>query len=63
MKNAGFRIRVEDQLRARFIEACKRKDVPAAQVVREFMRTYIEASERDVQLSLFREPQENVGNQ
>lgn len=63
MKNAGFRIRVEDQLRARFIEACKRKDVPAAQVVREFMRTYIEASERDVQLPLFREPQENVGNQ
>lgn len=63
MKNAGFRIRVEDQLRARFIEACKRKDVPAAQVVREFMRTYIEASERDAQLPLFSEPQENVANQ
>lgn len=40
MKDAGLRIRVERILRDRFLKACRAEDRPAAQVLREFMRTY-----------------------
>jgi hypothetical protein len=40
-KDVGFRIRVDRGLRQEFLEACKGKDTPAAQVLREFMRNYI----------------------
>lgn len=41
MKDVGLRIRVQRDLRDKFLEACHRQDVPAAQVLREFMREYI----------------------
>ena len=41
MKDAGLRIRVKRDLREKFLELCRRKDRPAVQVVREFMRRYI----------------------
>ncbi|GLP88054.1 hypothetical protein GCM10007921_36150 [Tritonibacter mobilis] len=41
MKDVGFRIRVQRELRESFLEACKAEDKPAAQVLREFMRTYV----------------------
>ena len=41
-KDSGFRIRVERDLRDKFIEMCRAKDRPAAQVIRDFMRQYIE---------------------
>ena len=40
-KDAGLRIRVERTLRDEFLRACRAKDQPAAQVLREFMRTYV----------------------
>jgi len=40
-KDAGLRIRVEHELRDRFLETCRRADRPAAQVLREFMRRYV----------------------
>jgi hypothetical protein len=42
MKDSGMRIRVEQQLREDFLAACKNDDVPAAQVIRQFMKKYIE---------------------
>ena len=42
MKDSGMRIRVEQQLREDFLAACKSDDVPAAQVIRRFMKEYIE---------------------
>jgi len=48
MKDVGLRIRVEKDLRDRFVEACRRKDVPAAQVLRGFMRGFVD---EDVQHS------------
>lgn len=42
MKDSGFRIRVQKELREEFLELCHRQDRPAAQVIREFMRDYIE---------------------
>lgn len=41
-KDAGLRIRVQRALREQFVAACKAEDKPAAQVIREFMRDYIE---------------------
>ena len=41
-KDAGLRIRVERSLRERFVRACRSEDKPAAQVIREFMRSYVE---------------------
>ena len=41
MKEVGMRIRVEPELREEFTEACKRKHVPAAQVLREYMREFV----------------------
>lgn len=42
MKDAGLRIRVQRELRESFTEACKAQDKPAAQVLREFMREYVQ---------------------
>ena len=41
-KDAGLRIRVERSLRERFVKACRLEDKPAAQVIRDFMRSYVE---------------------
>lgn len=41
-KDVGFRIRIDRALRERFLEVCRAQDRPAAQVLREFMRDYIE---------------------
>lgn len=42
MKDVGLRIRVQKELREQFLEACKAQDKPAAQVLREFMRDYVD---------------------
>ena len=41
MKDAGLRIRVQRDLREKFLKVCRAKDKPAAQVLREFMREYV----------------------
>lgn len=46
-KDSGLRIRVERELREKFLETCKAKDKPAAQVLREFMRKYVAANNTD----------------
>lgn len=46
MKEVGMRIRVEPELREEFTEACKRKHVPAAQVLREYMREFVRAQSK-----------------
>jgi hypothetical protein len=40
-KDSGLRIRVQRDLRDRFVEVCRAQDKPAAQVIREFMREYV----------------------
>jgi hypothetical protein len=42
MKDVGLRIRVQRGLRDQFLEVCRAQDKPAAQVLREFMRGYVE---------------------
>lgn len=41
MKDAAIRIRVEPELRDEFTDACKQRHVPAAQVLREYMREFV----------------------
>jgi hypothetical protein len=41
-KDAGMRIRVERGLRDQFVEACRARDLSAAQVIRAFMRGYVD---------------------
>lgn len=53
MKESGLRIRVEGQLREDFIQACKKDDLTAAQVLRAFMRSYIDRQRHGEQPDLF----------
>lgn len=43
MKDSGLRIRVQRELREQFLAVCRAQDKPAAQVLREFMRAYVES--------------------
>jgi len=44
-KDTGFRIRVQRELREKFVDLCRAQDKPAAQVLREFMREYVAGNE------------------
>lgn len=61
MKESGFRIRVESSLRQEFIDLCKAQDLTAAQVLRAYMRNYIERHKEVRQRELFTENQEGNG--
>ena len=39
-KDAGMRIRIERELRDAFVEACQAQGLVAAEVLRDFMRTF-----------------------
>ncbi|KZX94250.1 MULTISPECIES: hypothetical protein [unclassified Sulfitobacter] len=45
VKDVGFRIRIDKDLREQFLKVCRSQDKPAAQVIREFMRTYVREME------------------
>lgn len=51
-KDSGMRIRVEKELREAFVQACRAQDRAAADVLRDFMRTFTEKQQRG-QGSLF----------
>lgn len=42
MKDAGIRVRVEKELRASFVAACQAENRLASDVLRDFMRTYVD---------------------
>ncbi len=52
-KTAALRIRIEPDLHQEFLATCKAQDVPASQVLREFMKQYVAANERTPQLDIF----------
>ncbi len=61
MKESGFRVRVESTLRREFIDLCKSQDLTAAQVLRAYMRDYIERHKDVRQGELFAENREGNG--
>jgi antitoxin component of RelBE/YafQ-DinJ toxin-antitoxin module len=42
---SGLRIRIDNDLREAFIKACKARDTTAAQVLRSFMREFVQRAE------------------
>lgn len=46
MAESGMPIRIDDDLRSEFIQTCRVNDQTAAQVLRAFMRQYVETSKR-----------------
>ena len=54
-KDAGMRLRVERRLRQQFTRACRASGLPAAHVLRQFMRTYVEQRQSS-QSELFAPP-------
>ncbi len=40
-KDSAMRIRVEADMHAAFMETCKLQGIPAAQILRQFMRSYV----------------------
>ena len=55
MKESGLRIRVENDLREAFLTTCKSEDLTAAQVLRAFMRSYVEHRGGGLQPDLFQQ--------
>jgi antitoxin component of RelBE/YafQ-DinJ toxin-antitoxin module len=55
MKESGIRIRVDADVKQNFIDACKSNDVTVSQVLRAFMRDYIELNKNPIQKKLFDE--------
>ena len=48
-----MRIRLEPELRDAFIQMCRAKGVPASQVIRTFMREYVQNQPLEEQGDLF----------
>jgi hypothetical protein len=55
-KTAALRIRIEPDLHKMFLDTCKAHDIPASQVLREFMKQYVSSHEPTAQLDLFGRP-------
>jgi hypothetical protein len=60
MKTSQFRIRVDNVLRQTFVDACKEIDRPASQVLREFMKQFVESQNVAAQSDLFEN--QKIGN-
>lgn len=52
-KTAALRIRIDPELHQEFIEVCQKQDVSASQVLRQYMRSYIEEHRLNLQADLF----------
>lgn len=52
-KSSALRIRIEPDLHQEFLAACKRLDVPAAQVLRQYMRRFVDEHQEGQQKGLF----------
>jgi len=56
MKSAGLRIRIEPALRDAFVLACSERDQSAAQVLRTFIREFLDKEQQLSQGDLFKNP-------
>lgn len=53
-KDSAMRIRVEADVHSAFMETCRQQGIPAAQVLRQFMRHYVEENQLShLQVNLF----------
>lgn len=59
--SSGLRIRVDLKLRQEFLGACREQNRSAAQVLRDFMRSFVAENYRGSQASLFEEEPQTKG--
>ena len=52
-KTSALRIRIEPTLHQEFIETCKAQNLKASEVLRNFMKSYVQASAHGKQEDLF----------
>ena len=52
-KTSAIRIRIDPNLHRQFLKICKNQDRPASQVIRDFMRQYVQMYGGGLQLELF----------
>ncbi len=52
-KSAALRIRIDPDLHQQFLGVCQKQDVPASQVLRQYMRSYVEQYRHGLQSDLF----------
>lgn len=52
-KTSALRIRIEPELHKDFLETCRRLDIPAAQVLRQYIRRFVEQHDSSNQEELF----------
>ena len=52
-KDEEYRIRLDKQLKSEFIDLCRKRDIPAAQVLRELMRNFVRENREADQQQLF----------
>lgn len=55
MKESQIRIRLDKDLHDKFIGACRENDLTASQVLRMYMREYVDKYSDDYQVDLFEE--------
>jgi len=60
-KTAALRIRIEPTLHKSFLETCKAYDIPASQVLREFMKQYVSTHEQTTQMDFFQQAFSHAG--
>ena len=58
-KSSALRIRIEPELHREFLDTCKRLDLPAAQVLRQYMRKFVEEHHTGMQSELFTDMKDN----
>jgi hypothetical protein len=54
-KTAALRIRIEPALHGQFIATCKAQDIKASEVLRDFMRNFVQQNAGGKQGQLFQE--------
>lgn len=52
-KTSALRIRIEPGLHKRFLDTCKARDIPASQVLREYMKQFVYTHEHSAQSDFF----------
>ncbi len=59
--DSGLRIRVDAELRRRFVAACREQDITASQLLRSFMRKFVDQHGEPAQGDLFEVEKQQSG--
>ncbi|MHC8944322.1 hypothetical protein ACYX78_06660 [Advenella incenata] len=59
-KSSALRVRIPPDLHKDFLTVCKHQDIPASQVLRQFMRTYVDDHKFDSQRDLFESVDQSI---